>query len=99
MEGRLHASCAGWPQPPTAAEFYEAVRADAPNERQRIIVRAWALEATEIEMIRAWAEHAYTWRTLVRALHKSGFDQPQVIRTINDYAQVPEHDGIRTWNS
>ena len=32
---RLASSCAGWAEPPTAAEFYAAIRADQPTERPR----------------------------------------------------------------
>ncbi len=34
---RLASSCAGWAERPTNAEFYDAVRAVAPSERERAI--------------------------------------------------------------
>ena len=39
---RLSASCAGWKDPPTAAEFHDAVRAPEPTVRQRAILAAFA---------------------------------------------------------
>lgn len=68
---RLASSCSGWTEPPTPAEFYDAIRAASPTRRQREIVRTWAAEANTGEVIRAWVEGVYTWRQLVRALHRS----------------------------
>lgn len=94
---RLGLSCAGWNEQPSAEEFHAAVHAQRPTERQQAIVYAWGLEATEIELIRAWAEQAYSWRTLVSGLHKAGFDVYSQIRVINDFAQTGQMAGIRLW--
>ena len=94
---RLGLSCAGWNEQPTAEEFHAAVHAQRPTERQQAIVYAWGLEATEIELIRAWAEQAYSWRTLVSGLHKAGFDIYSQIRVINDFAQTGQMAGIQLW--
>ena len=69
---RLASSCSGWAEPPTPTEFYDAIRAARPTPRQREIVRTWAAEARSGEVIRPWVEGVYTWRQLVRALHRSG---------------------------
>ena len=61
VESRLFSSCAGWREPPTARELYEAIREPQPTRRQRNIVNMWAAEATPREIFKAWAEHAYTW--------------------------------------
>ena len=94
---RLGMSCAGWNQQPTTEEFHEAVHAQSPTERQQTLVYTWGLEATPFEIIHAWAEQAYSWRTLVTALEKAGFDIYPRIRLINDFATTGEIDGIRIW--
>ena len=38
-------SCAGWAERPTNAEFYDAIRAVEPNERERAIVGVFARES------------------------------------------------------
>ena len=69
---RFAASCAGWRRRPTAAEFYEAVRAEVPTERQRALLDTWATEAEWEELLAAWTEHLYTFRELAAALHRAG---------------------------
>ena len=80
---RIASSCAGWGEPPTASEFYDAVRATEPTQRQKAIVLMWGSEATIGEILEAWAQHAYTLHELVRALHLAGFRFPSRIREIN----------------
>ena len=99
VESRLFSSCAGWPEPPTARELYEAIREPEPSRRQKNIVNMWATEATPREVFKAWAEHAYSWRQLVSALHRSEFPFPGRIRLLNRAAEVPECDGVPTWKS
>ena len=94
---RLGLSCAGWVEQPTTEEFYAAVHTQEPTARQKTIVYGWVLEATDIDLIRAWAERAYSWRTLVRALHKAGFDVYPRIKVLNELAETPpDIDGVRT---
>ena len=63
---RIMGSCAGWRKRPSASEFYDAVRARRPTEREQNIIRMWGREATYRELIEAWAQRAYTtvssWR-------------------------------------
>ena len=99
VESRLFSSCAGWREPPTAPELYDAIREPEPTRRQRNIVNMWAAETTPRELFKAWAEHAYTWRQLVAALHRSEFPFPGRIRLLNRAADVPEYDGVPTWKS
>lgn len=84
---RIMSSCAGWAQRPTADEFYEAVRARTPSDRQKTIIRMWGAEATVAEIIEAWVQRAYTWRELVAALHRAQFTYGPRIRIINRWAQ------------
>ena len=83
---RLASGCAGWKRRPTAEEFYDAVRAERPTERQASIIRMWGTEATTGEIIEAWVQHAYTLRELVAALHRADFAYAPRIHTINRWA-------------
>ena len=83
---RLMGSCAGWRKRPSASEFYDAVRARPPTEREQNIVRMWGREATYRELIEAWAQRAYTDRQLVAALHLAAFHYGGRIREINRWA-------------
>ena len=69
---RIAKSCAGWNRPPTETEFYEAVHAAEPTERQATIIGMWVCEATMDEILLACAEEAYTLRELIRAIHRTG---------------------------
>ena len=68
---RIAKSCAGWIRPPTAREFYEAVHAPEPTERETGIIGMWVCEATMDEILLACAEGAYTLRELIKAIHRS----------------------------
>ena len=80
---RLGCSCAGWKRPPLSGEFYAAVRADSPDERQRAILDAWSSEAEDIEVLDAWTEHAYTFRQLALALQRSGITRCAIAEALN----------------
>lgn len=85
VTGRIASSCAGWVEPPTGAEFFEAVRAETPTTRQADIISMWLLEATDDEILLAWAEEAYSFRELVNAIHNAGAadDHPARNRQLN----------------
>lgn len=83
---RLASGCAGWKRRPAAEEFYDAVRADRPTERQASIIRMWGTEATTAEIIEAWVQHAYTLRQLVAALHRADFAYAPRIHQLNRWA-------------
>ena len=72
IKARIARSTAGWRVRPTPAEFHVALRAAHPTERQRAVVEMWAREAAPREMLLAWLQQAYDWRTLVAALHRHG---------------------------
>lgn len=93
VEMRLARSCAGWPNRPKSAEFYDAIRARRPNERQRAILRVFAQEADWRELVTAWAEGAYTLRGLVEALHRAGHEQCRAARYLNRWATAPPREG------
>ena len=89
---RLASSCAGWAEPPTAAEFYAAIRADQPTERQRHILDAWIREASWEEIVGGWADEVYTFRELARALHRAGLGRCRWARGLNRLARNPAAD-------
>ena len=69
---RLGSSCAGWRRAPRPEELYDAVHASRPGPRQRQLIRTWLQEASREDLLYAWAEGAYTWRELARAVHAAG---------------------------
>ena len=84
---RFFSCTAGWPEPPTAADLYAAIQAEAPTSRQRAVIRTWLDEATYAELMLAWIEEAYTWRDLVAAAHRIGFNGFGVSRWLNGMAR------------
>ena len=90
VQWRIARSCCGWEQPPTTEEFYDAFHTDTPDQRQKSIIYMWGTEATFTELFEAWAQHAYTFRDLVRALHLADFPWPDRIAEINQWAD-PHH--------
>lgn len=90
---RLARSCAGWGERrPTAAEFYEAVRTEGLTNRQRTILSVFAREATWRELVRGWAEEAYTLRELVAALHRADRTRCRASQYLNRWASAPPED-------
>ena len=80
---RLACSCAGWKRPPTSEEFYTAVRAETPNERQRAILDVWSSEAESCEVLDGWTEHAYTFQQLATALKRAGIERCAIAEALN----------------
>ena len=83
---RIVRSCCGWERPPTTEEFFDAFHTDTPDQRQKSIIYMWGTEATFTELFEAWAQRAYTFRDLVRALHLAEFPWPARIAEINQWA-------------
>ena len=86
VRGRLFSCTAGWPHPPESADLYEALRAESPTPRQSSVIRAWLQEATLVEIMLAWIEEVYSWRVLVRAIHRLGHRDPRLNRYVNQFA-------------
>ena len=86
---RLASSCAGWTERPTSVEFYAAIRAERPTERQRHILDAWIREASWEEIVGGWADEAYTFRELAGALHRAGLGRCRWARGLNRLAKTP----------
>ena len=87
VRSRIGSSCCGWAVQPTTAEFYDAIRAEAPTTRQRALIRMWAREAEPAQIVLAWAEEVYTFRELVAAFHRAEADHPLVARAFNRLAR------------
>lgn len=85
--GRFFSSCAGWPSPPTPAEFFEAVRTSSPTRRQRSVLRTWFREATNSEILWGWMEESYTWPLLVAAIHRIGYHRNSLNNYLNGFAK------------
>ena len=77
---------AGWKRPASAVEFQRALAAARPTRREGNILDAWVTEATPVELFRAWAERAYTPRTLAAALRRAGLKKCKAARFLNNFA-------------
>lgn len=86
---RLASSCAGWAEHATSAEFYAAIRANRPTERQRHILDAWIREVSWEEIVCGWADEVYTFRELAGALHRAGLARCRWARGLNRLAKRP----------
>ena len=82
--------CCGYRQPPTTAELYDAMRRTRPTERDKVVLTAWVVEATERDWLLAWTEQAYSWRMLVRAAGTTRWPCWSRIRNLNMLATRPE---------
>ena len=87
VRSRIGSSCSGWVVRPTSAEFYDAIHAERPTTRQRVLIRMWAREAEPAQIVLAWAEEVYTLRELVAAFHRAKAGHPQVARAFNRLAR------------
>ncbi len=83
------AGCSGYREPPTAPELYRAMRR-TPSRRDVRVLRAWIVEADEIEWIQAWSEQAYSWRMLARAIKLSKYPCWSRIRSLHLTVQRPD---------
>ena len=93
IRGLLCGACAGWGKPPTSTEFYDAMRAENPTDRQLAIAGVLMNEAGFEELLNAHTEGAFTWRQLVRAGRKRGYVPPGRIRQVNAFATKRTESG------
>ena len=89
ISAHMASTCAGWVQIPRSQEFYAAIRAERPTERQRDILLQWTEEALPSAVFDAWAEGVYTIRELVGALERAGITTCRLARMINEFADPP----------
>ena len=99
VRGLICGACAGWPEPPTSRELYEAMRVERLDDRQLSVVGVLINESTFEEMMNAHTERAFTWRQLVRALHQRDCLPAWRTREVNRFAECGEGDERDTWKS
>ena len=90
VTGVFASRCCGYRDPPTAAELHDAMRRSTPTERDRTVLTAWVVEASEREWLLAWTEQAYSWRMLIKAVETSKWPCWSRIRNLNMLAARPE---------
>ena len=88
--------CAGWDKLPTGEDLYDAFHAAKPSDRQIVMVRTFFDEGDEQMLMQAWAQQAFSHRTLVRALHRARcttgntIHSSLLIRLINQWGSEPQ---------
>lgn len=92
ISAHMASTCAGWGRRPSSLEFYAAIRAQKPTERQRNILLQWTQEAFPSAVFDAWAEGVYTLRQLVSALERAGIRTCRLARVINKFADPPRDE-------
>ena len=65
------------------------MRRSSTTDRDRTVLTAWVMEATERDWLLAWTEQAYSWRMLARAISISGYPCWERIRHLNMFAREP----------
>lgn len=90
VNGVFASRCCGWVRPPTAREFYEALEAAEPDERQCGILRCWFSEGGPDAWIEAKRRGGYSWRTFADAMRKAKPRSYNYIRILNSFCARPE---------
>ena len=86
IRGLIAGSCCGWEEPPTSAEFYEAMRSTAPTERQDMVAGTLVAEASNDTLALAYLQGAFTWRQVAAALRRRGAYSSRQARYVNLHA-------------
>ena len=86
VANRLRMSCTEWQQVPGPQEFHQAVHHPRGTSREAAMLLVWYHEADMSEQVYAQLENAYTWRSLVTALHRTGLVHGEGARRINRFA-------------
>lgn len=87
IRGLIAGACCGWQTPPTADEFYEAIRAERPTERQQIVASALVREASNDTLALAYLQGAFTWRQVARVLRRTGAYSSSRARYVNRHGR------------
>ena len=87
IAGLLCGACCGWARSPTAAEFYDAMRATERTPRQRAIVSVLIVEGSNDTIALAYLQGAFTWRQLATAMHEHGDYSPELADYVNLHAR------------
>ena len=86
IRGLIAGSCCGWQEPPTSEEFYEAMRATAPTERQDVVAGTLVAEASNDTLALAFLQGAFTWRQVAAVLQRRGACSSRKARYVNLHA-------------
>ena len=86
IRGLIAGSCCGWEEPPTSGEFYEAMRATAPTERQNVVAATLVAEASNDTLALAYLQGAFTWRQVASVLRRRGACSSRQARYVNLHA-------------
>ena len=87
IAGLLARACCGWPESPTAREFYEAMRTPVRTARQRAIIRVLIVEGTTDTVALGYLDGAYTWRQLAQAMQEHKHYSPKLAKYVNRHAK------------
>lgn len=87
IRGLLGRSCSGWGRKPTNEEFHAAIRTRFPTPRQQAVANVLITEASINEIFLAYLQGAFTWRQLVRAMHRRDFCAPALVHWVNRKAR------------
>lgn len=82
----LAGACAGWRRQPDSAEFYEAMRAMQPTKRQRAIASVLIADGSPNDVLLAYLQGAFTWRQLVRMMHRRTSYSGELAQYVNRHA-------------
>ena len=86
IRGLIAGSCCGWKRPPTSQEFYEAMAATSPTERQNAVAGTLVAEASDDTLALAYLQGAFTWRQVATVLRNRGVYSSQQARYVNLHA-------------
>ena len=100
VRGVLGRKTCGWPTTPTSQEFYDAVRKPTAEKtpRERTVSEVFFVEATDSEILTAWAEGAFTWRQAARTMRNDPGTSSRRARWLNQRANCRTWNGFRLWN-
>ena len=86
IRGLIAGSCCGWEAAPTSGEFYEAMRANTPTERQNVVAGTLLAEASNDTLAPAFLQGAFTWRRVAAVLRRRGAYSSRQARYVNLHA-------------
>ena len=87
VEAVIAGACSGWGRKPDAKEFYEAMRAKRPTRRQQTVASVMIAEGTLDHILLAYLQGAFTWRRLVRMMHRGGLYNGELAHYVNMHAE------------
>lgn len=85
LRAMLICKTAGWWKHPTAAEAYEAFRAERPDTRQNAIMEAVVGEGNPDWLAKAWHEGAFTWPQVIRFMRSRQGWPAAYVQWINSF--------------